>query len=127
MADLLGLSSKIIDEGVSSGPVNRITHELSEIAPGVAMVEAFSHSVVFETDDGLVVFDTSGAQGGKLVVDAHSRLVESALQHPRLHPRTHRSRRRLRRVPRRRGRRAAHRARRLPDTKTCRADSIATT
>ena len=70
MADLLGLSSRIIDEGVSAGPVNRITHELSEIAPDVAMVEAFSHSVVFRTDDGLVVFDTSGAQGGKLVVDA---------------------------------------------------------
>ncbi len=70
MADLLALSSRIIDEGVAHGPVNRITHELSEIAPGVAMVEAFSHSVLFETDDGLVVFDTSGAQGGKLVVDA---------------------------------------------------------
>jgi len=70
MADLLALSSRIIDEGVAPGPVNRITHELSEIAPGVAMVEAFSHSVLFATDDGLVVFDTSGAQGGKLVVDA---------------------------------------------------------
>ena len=70
MADLLALSSRIIDTGEASGPVNRITHELSEIAHGVAMVEAFSHSVLFKTDDGLVVFDTSGAQGGKLVVDA---------------------------------------------------------
>jgi alkyl sulfatase BDS1-like metallo-beta-lactamase superfamily hydrolase len=70
MADLLALSSRIIDTGVAPGPVNRITHELSEIADGVAMVEAFSHSVLFKTDDGLVVFDTSGAQGGKLVVDA---------------------------------------------------------
>ena len=70
MADLLALSSKIIDEGVASGPVNRVTHELSVIADGIAMVEAFSHSVVFGTEDGLVVFDTSGAQGGKRVVEA---------------------------------------------------------
>ena len=70
MADLLALSSQIIDSGVAPGPVNRVTHELSEIANGIAMVEAFSHSIVFRTDEGLVVFDTSGAQGGKLVVDA---------------------------------------------------------
>jgi alkyl sulfatase BDS1-like metallo-beta-lactamase superfamily hydrolase len=70
MADLLELSSRIIDTGVTQGPVNRITHELSEIADGVAMVEAFSHSVLFKTDDGLVVFDTSGAHGGTRVVDA---------------------------------------------------------
>ncbi|HET6470890.1 MAG TPA: alkyl sulfatase dimerization domain-containing protein [Pseudomonadales bacterium] len=72
MADLLGMASKIIDGASDApvGPVNRITHELSELVPGVAMVEAFSHSVLFDTDDGLVVFDTSGAQGGKRVVDA---------------------------------------------------------
>jgi alkyl sulfatase BDS1-like metallo-beta-lactamase superfamily hydrolase len=70
MADLLEISSRIIDTGIAPGPVNRITHELSEIADGIAMVEAFSHSVLFRTDDGLVVFDTSGAQGGKLVVNA---------------------------------------------------------
>src|SRR5262245_6395026 len=66
------MSSKIIDGASDTpvGPVNRITHELSELAPGVAMVEAFSHSVLFDTDDGLVVFDTSGAHGGKLVVGA---------------------------------------------------------
>jgi alkyl sulfatase BDS1-like metallo-beta-lactamase superfamily hydrolase len=73
MPDLLSLSSKIIDEGDTTGqygPVNRITHELSEIGDGIAMVEAFSHSILFKTDDGLVVFDTSGAQGGTRVVDA---------------------------------------------------------
>lgn len=72
MADLLGLSSKIIDEGIndgSVGPVNRINFELSELNDGIAMVEAFSHSVLFKTDDGLVVFDTSGKQGGKRVVE----------------------------------------------------------
>jgi alkyl sulfatase BDS1-like metallo-beta-lactamase superfamily hydrolase len=72
MADLLGMATKIIDGASDApvGPVNRITHELSELAPGVAMVEAFSHSISFDTDDGLVVFDTSGALGGKRVVDA---------------------------------------------------------
>ncbi len=72
MADLLGMSARILDDSDDApvGPVNRINHELSEIAPGIAMVEAFSHSVLFDTDDGLVVFDTSGAQGGTRVVDA---------------------------------------------------------
>jgi alkyl sulfatase BDS1-like metallo-beta-lactamase superfamily hydrolase len=72
MADLLGISTRVIDGGSSEGvgPLNRITHELSVIADDIAMVEAFSHSVVFRTDDGLVVFDTSGAAGGQLVVDA---------------------------------------------------------
>jgi alkyl sulfatase BDS1-like metallo-beta-lactamase superfamily hydrolase len=33
------------------------------------MVEAFSHSILFETDDGLVAFDTSNPQGGSRVVE----------------------------------------------------------
>jgi alkyl sulfatase BDS1-like metallo-beta-lactamase superfamily hydrolase len=66
------MSSRVIDGGSSEdvGPLNRINHELSEIAPAIAMVEAFSHSVLFRTDDGLVAFDTSGAAGGQRVVDA---------------------------------------------------------
>ena len=70
MADLFALSSRIIDEGLSEIRSNRITHELSELQDNLAMVEAFSHSVIFQTEEGLVVFDTSGAQGGRLVVDA---------------------------------------------------------
>ncbi|MGH6957352.1 MAG: alkyl sulfatase dimerization domain-containing protein [Caulobacteraceae bacterium] len=72
MADLLALSASIIGEGRSTaevGPINRINHQLSEIGPGVAMVEAFSHCVLFETDDGLLAFDTSGPAGGARVVD----------------------------------------------------------
>ncbi len=52
MTDLIALSTAIIDEGKSTdevGPINRINHELSEIADGVAMVEAFSHCIRFET------------------------------------------------------------------------------
>ena len=73
MADLLAMSARVIDEGLAPpelGPLNRINHQLSEIADGVAMVEAFSHCVLFETDDGLVAFDTSGPAGGGLVVEA---------------------------------------------------------
>jgi glyoxylase-like metal-dependent hydrolase (beta-lactamase superfamily II) len=73
MADLLSLSSSVIDGIRSSddvGPINRINFELSTIKDKVAMVEAFSHCVLFETDDGLVAFDTSGVAGGGRVVDA---------------------------------------------------------
>jgi alkyl sulfatase BDS1-like metallo-beta-lactamase superfamily hydrolase len=73
MADLLAISRAVIDEGKDTntlGPLNRINHQLSEIGDGVAMVEAFSHCVLFETDDGLVAFDTSNERGGALVVDA---------------------------------------------------------
>lgn len=71
MADLLAMSSRIIDSGdapADLGPINRINHQLSAIADGIAVVEAFSHCVLFETDDGLIAFDTSGPQGGALVV-----------------------------------------------------------
>lgn len=71
MADLLALSTAIIDQGKGTdevGPINRINHQLSVIGDRVAMVEAFSHCVLFETDDGLVAFDTSNPQGGPRVV-----------------------------------------------------------
>lgn len=70
MADLLALSGEILETGHSEGPINRITHELSEISDEIAIVEAFSHSIVFRTDDGLVVFDTSGIPSGDRVVKA---------------------------------------------------------
>jgi alkyl sulfatase BDS1-like metallo-beta-lactamase superfamily hydrolase len=61
MADLLALSARYIDEGAYEGPgsVNRVTTELSEVAPNIAVVEAFSHVIAFKTEDGLVLFDTS--------------------------------------------------------------------
>ena len=70
MADLLALSSRYIDTGASEQPqaFNRITGELSEVADGIAMVEAFSHVVIFKSGDGLVLFDTSlEAFGGQVV------------------------------------------------------------
>lgn len=61
MADLLALSARYIDNDIyeGAGLVNRPTTELSEVAPGIAMIEAFSHVVAFRTGDGLVLFDTS--------------------------------------------------------------------
>jgi alkyl sulfatase BDS1-like metallo-beta-lactamase superfamily hydrolase len=64
MADLLEISARFIDSGVADGPVNRVTLELSEVGDRVAMVEAFSHVVAFETDEGLVLFDASLAAFG---------------------------------------------------------------
>jgi alkyl sulfatase BDS1-like metallo-beta-lactamase superfamily hydrolase len=72
MADLLRMSAAVIDGTGGAedvGPVNRINHQLSPIADGVAMVEAFSHCVLFESDDGLLAFDTSNPAGGARVVE----------------------------------------------------------
>ncbi len=70
MPDLLALSSRIIDEGVADEPVNRITQELSEVGDGIAVIESFSHVVVFATEDGLLLSDTSGAWTGAKVVES---------------------------------------------------------
>ncbi|MCA9621943.1 MAG: MBL fold metallo-hydrolase, partial [Myxococcales bacterium] len=61
MADLLALSSRFIDEDLYEGAfsVNRVNLQLSEVGAGVAMIEAFSHVVAFDTGEGLVLFDTS--------------------------------------------------------------------
>lgn len=73
MADLLSMSADIIDGRVTPealGPLNRINHQLSELATDLAVVEAFSHCIVFKTAEGLVTFDTSNEHGGKKCVSA---------------------------------------------------------
>lgn len=70
MADLLALSSEIIDNGLTDRPFNRTSNELSEIGDGLAVVESFSHSVVVDSGDGLVAFDASHALTGEKVVAA---------------------------------------------------------
>ena len=73
MSQLLELSAGILDgttDPDGTGPVNRINFQLSSITDRVALVEAFSHCVLFETDDGLLGFDTSSVQGGERVVSA---------------------------------------------------------
>ncbi len=67
MADLLTISSRIIDSGHVDQLINRVNNELSELGDGVAMVESFSHCVALDTDDGLVCFDASGVLTGEAV------------------------------------------------------------
>ena len=67
MADLLELSSRIID-GVLDEPGSRITLELSEVAPGIAVVESFSNVVAVDSGDGLVLFDASLQQLAGFVI-----------------------------------------------------------
>jgi alkyl sulfatase BDS1-like metallo-beta-lactamase superfamily hydrolase len=70
MADLIALSTRIIDSGTTDQPVNRVSGELSEVAPGLAMVESFSHVVTWDSGDGLVCFDTSHHNSGRQVVES---------------------------------------------------------
>lgn len=79
MADLLKLSEQIVDSGRADVPINRITQELSELGGGIAVVESFSHCVLFETPEGLVAFDTSGAATGTKVVEAFRGWSQSPL------------------------------------------------
>ncbi len=69
-ADPVALSSQVIDLGRADEPTNRVSNELSEIEDDIAIIESFSHMVVFRTEDGLVTFDASGAQSGQAVVEA---------------------------------------------------------
>ncbi|NBU95485.1 MAG: MBL fold metallo-hydrolase, partial [Actinobacteria bacterium] len=64
MADLLALSSHIIDNNDTDIHPNRVINELSEIRDDLAVVESFSHSVVLDTGEGLVAFDTSTGSNG---------------------------------------------------------------
>lgn len=73
MTDLLTLSSRIIDSGVADQPTNRVTNELSELVNGLAIVESFSHVVVWDSGEGLVCFDTSSAGSAPAIIEAISR------------------------------------------------------
>ncbi len=64
------LSAQVIDAGEANEPTNRVTNEICEIDAGIAVVESFSHMVVFETDDGLVSFDSSGELTGEAVTES---------------------------------------------------------
>lgn len=71
MADLFALSDDILkSNNHNNRPFGRINHELSELDDGLSFVEAFSNSVNFSTDEGLVIVDTSSILGGQRVVDA---------------------------------------------------------
>lgn len=81
MADLLDLSSRVIDSGIADVPVNRVTQELSELRNDLAIVESFSHSVVLDCGDSLVAFDTSAGNTGRDVVDEIARWKPRPVSH----------------------------------------------
>lgn len=66
----LELSTNVIDSGVVDQAINRVTNELSELAPDLAIVESFSHSVAWDSGNGVVCFDASGVGSGKAVVQS---------------------------------------------------------
>ncbi|MEO5973788.1 MAG: alkyl sulfatase dimerization domain-containing protein [Ilumatobacteraceae bacterium] len=66
----LELSTTVIDSGVVDQPINRVTNELSELAPDLAIVESFSHSVAWDSGDGVVCFDASGVGSGNAVIQS---------------------------------------------------------
>lgn len=72
MTDLLALSDAALAGSIGLdevGPMARINYELSELGDGVAIVEGFSHCVLFESPAGLVVFDTSTERGGQKAIE----------------------------------------------------------
>jgi alkyl sulfatase BDS1-like metallo-beta-lactamase superfamily hydrolase len=78
MADLIALSSQIIDEGAPIFPV-RVNQELSEIADGVAVVESFSNVIALTTDEGVILSDTSGDRTAGEVVRCLRRWTEDSI------------------------------------------------
>ena len=43
------LSTRVIDSGIVDQPLNRVNNEITELADNLAIVESFSHSVVWDT------------------------------------------------------------------------------
>jgi glyoxylase-like metal-dependent hydrolase (beta-lactamase superfamily II) len=66
----LELSTHVIDTGQIPEMINRVTNELSELADDLAIVESFSHCVVWDTGDGLFCIDASSPGTGNAVVQA---------------------------------------------------------
>jgi alkyl sulfatase BDS1-like metallo-beta-lactamase superfamily hydrolase len=68
---MLERSARIVD-GADSAPIGlKVTVEatpVEEVAPGIGVIESFSNVVVFNTDDGLTLFDVSHGMSAKSVV-----------------------------------------------------------
>ncbi len=70
MSELLELSARIIDTGDVTIQPNRITQELSEVGPGLAVVESFSHVWALDTGTGLVLVDTGHEAFGEACMES---------------------------------------------------------
>jgi len=77
----IDLSTKVIDSGIVDQPLNRVTNEITELATDLAIVESFSHSVVWDTGDGLMCFDASGSGSGEAVVQSIRSWRTSPISH----------------------------------------------
>ena len=71
MTSMLERSARIVD-GTDAAPIGlKVTVDASpveEVAPGIGVIESFSNVVVFNTDDGLTLFDVSHGMAAKSVV-----------------------------------------------------------
>lgn len=68
-ANPLELSTRVIDGGSAEEPTNRVSNQFTEIAPGLGVVESFSHMWALQTDDGLACWDASGKASGPAVME----------------------------------------------------------
>ena len=68
---MLERSARIVD-GTDNAPIGlKVTVDatpVEEVAPGIGVIESFSNVVVFNTDDGLTLFDVSHGMAAKSVV-----------------------------------------------------------
>jgi len=68
---MLERSARIVD-GTDAAPIGlKVTVDatpVEEVAPGIGVIESFSNVVVFNTDDGLTLFDVSHGMAAKSVV-----------------------------------------------------------
>jgi alkyl sulfatase BDS1-like metallo-beta-lactamase superfamily hydrolase len=70
MSDLFEISENVLDKGERPSPQVPFDFKLTEMIDGVARVNAFSLSIIFKTEEGLVVIDTGLTNFGKSIVEA---------------------------------------------------------
>ncbi|MBI4765059.1 MAG: MBL fold metallo-hydrolase [Deltaproteobacteria bacterium] len=80
MTDLFAISERLIDRGEGEAPPAPFDFTLTELFEGVARVNAFSLSIIFKTDEGLVVIDTGLKNGGPPIVEAIRRWSNDPFQ-----------------------------------------------
>ena len=92
--DLLETADRLFtgDLPIESHHPFSVSGQFAEIQPGLAFVDAFANSAAIDTDDGLVVVDTSGMFQAKSVHETMRRWSGQPARHRDLHPRPHRPR-----------------------------------
>ena len=70
MTDMFDIAAKILDGGAPQLAERQMNFQLTELIEGIARVQAFSLSIIFKTEQGLVVIDTGLKAHGKPIVKA---------------------------------------------------------